>query len=69
MYVLCTSPMYHLSTHDHNLYTFAQSARCLYICSYFMSHMIFFIHVHVSDLPENNEKRHVLMKLIQCVSI
>lgn len=41
MYVLCTLPMYHLSTHDRNLYTFAQSTQCLYICSYFMSPMIF----------------------------
>lgn len=50
MYVLCTSPMYPLSTHNHNLYTFAQSTRCLYIHSYFMSRMVvFFIHVHVSD--------------------
>lgn len=41
MYVLCTLPMYHLSTHDRNLYTFAQSTQCLYIRSYFMSRMIF----------------------------
>lgn len=42
MYVLCTLPMYHLSTPDHNLYTFAQSTQCLYIRSCFMSRMIFF---------------------------
>lgn len=57
MYVLCTLPMYHLSTHDRNLYTFAQSTQCLYICSYFMSHMIFFIHVHVSDFARKQWKR------------
>lgn len=68
MYVLCTSLMYHLSTQDHNLYTFAQSTLCLYICSYFLSHD-FFIHVHVSDLPAKNEKRHLLMKLNWCVSV
>lgn len=47
MYVLCTSPMYPLSTHNHNLYTFAQSTRCLYIHSYFMSRMVvvFFLYM------------------------
>lgn len=45
MYVLCTLPMYHLSTHDRNLYTFAQSTQCLYIRSYFMSRMIFFLYM------------------------
>lgn len=61
MYVLCTLPMYHLSPHDRNLYTFAQSTQCLYICSYFMSHMIFFILVHVSDFARKTmKKRHVL---------
>lgn len=49
MYVLCTLPMYHLSTRDSNLYTFAQSTQCLYICSYFVTYDFFFIHVHVSD--------------------
>lgn len=57
MYVLCTLPMYHLSTHDRNLYTFAQSTQCLYIRSYFMSRMIFFfIHVHVSDFCQKTMK-------------
>lgn len=56
MYVLCTSLEYHLSTQDHNLYTFAQSTQCLY--GYLKSHdFFFFIHVHVSNLTENNEKR------------
>lgn len=56
MYVLCTLPMYHLSTRDHNLYTFAQSTQCLYIRSYFMSRMILFIHVHVSDFARKQWK-------------
>lgn len=62
MYVLCTSPMYPLSTHNHNLYTFAQSTRCLYIHSYFMSRMVvvgfFFLYMcmcQISFVPANNE--------------
>lgn len=69
MYVLCTLHMYHLSTHDRNLYTFAQSTQCLYICSYFMSHMIFLYMCMCQTLPENNEKETRIIKLINCVSI
>lgn len=69
MYVLCTLPMYHLSTHDRNLYTFAQSTQCLYICSYFMSHMIFLYMCMCQILLENNEKETRIIKLIQCVSV
>lgn len=68
IYVLCTLPMYHLSIHTHNLYTFAQSTQCLYICSYFMSHMIFLYMCMCQMLPENNEKLTCIM-MIQCVSI
>lgn len=72
MYVLCTSPMYPLSTHNHNLYTFAQSTRCLYIHSYFMSRMVvvvFFIHVHVSDFfcQKTMKQLTCIIKLIGCV--
>lgn len=57
MNVLCTLPLFHLPTCDHNLYTFAQSTRCLYINSYFMSHLIFFIHVHtVCQMLQDNVK-------------
>lgn len=73
VYVLCTLPMYHLSTHDRNLYTFAQSTQCLYIRSYFMSRMIFFFFLYMcmcQILPENNEKKMTrIIKLILCVSI
>lgn len=54
----CTSPMYLLSTRNHNLYTFAQSAQCLYIHSYFISHMIFFLYMCMCQIffvRENNE--------------
>lgn len=66
MYVFCTLPMYHYQ-HDHNLYTFAQSTQCLYICSYFMPHMIFLYMCMCQILPDNNEKTHI--QLNQCVSI
>lgn len=64
MYVLCTLPMYHLSPHDRNLYTFAQSTQCLYICSYFMSHMIFFYTCAcVRFCQKNNEKATRIIKI------
>lgn len=48
MYVLCTLPMYHLSTHDRNLYTFAQSTLFVHMQLFYVTYD-FFIHVHVSD--------------------
>lgn len=62
MYVLCTLPMYHLSTHDRNLYTFAQSTQCLYICSYFVTYDFFILNTCacVRFCQETMKKRHVL---------
>lgn len=56
MNVLCTLPLFHLPTCDHNLYTFAQSTQCLYINSYFVT-FDFFIHVHtVCQMLQENMK-------------
>lgn len=74
MYVLCTSPMYPLSTHNHNLYTFAQSTRCLYIHSYFMSRMVvvgFFFYtcacVRFLLCQQTMKQLTCIIKLIGCV--
>lgn len=69
MYVLCTLPMYHLSTHDRNLYTFAQSTQCLYICKLFYVTYDFLYMCMCQILPENNEKATRIIKLIQCVCL
>lgn len=70
MNVLCTLPMSHLSTCDHNLYTFAQSTQCLYINSYFMSHLIFFLYMCICQMLQDNMKRMTLIiQMSQCVSI
>lgn len=69
MNVLCTLAMFHLSTCDHNLYTFAQSTQCLYINSYFMSHLIF-LYMFICQMLQDNMKRMTLIiQMTQCVSI
>lgn len=50
--------------------THLHKALCLYISSYFKSHMIFFfIHVHISDFVRYHEKLTPYIRLIQCVYI
>lgn len=70
LYVLCTLPMYHLSTHDHNLYTFAQSTVFVHMQVLYVTYDFFFIHVHVPDFCQKTmKKRHLLPKDPMCMCV
>lgn len=71
MYVMCTLPMYHLSTHDRNLYTFAQSTQVFVHMQLFCHVWFFFLYMCMCQiLSEKQWKRDTYYQIdLMCVYV